>query len=257
MGSQADLGLTMDESKELANYQRSLVILGPAGGAVMLCPGNQVGVPVEQRCAYAAKCPLLRAGKAPADKLCPIERSITEERFSSWSRTVGQDPEYLTEDARSTVSTLTYIDLQEQRCTNILSTGEAARLTQTNVTEAINFTTQDAEGAQTQTVLPLTWERVLHINAELLAQLQVQRRMILKDWRTNAFPAFRLGPSDRASYRAGPYRASISLNLGVLLWSPSLMHRWEWDEYVANATDVQIEQRAIRRSAAVVVPFLS
>ena len=119
--------------------------------------------------------------------MCPIERAITEERFSSWSRAVGQDPEYLTEDARATVSTLTYIDLQEQRCTNILSTGEAARLTQTNVTEAINFTTVDQAGEQTQTVLPLTWERVLHINAELLAQLGERRRMILKDWMTIAF----------------------------------------------------------------------
>ena len=43
----------------------------------------------------------------------------------------------------------------------------------------------------------------------------------------------------------------------VLLWSPSLMYCWERDEYVANATYVQIEQWAIRRSAAVVVPFLS
>src|ERR1035441_7455980 len=156
LGTQAELGLTMDESKELVSFQRSLVILGPAGGAVMLCPGNQVGTPPEQRCPYAAKCPLLRADKAPADKMCPIERVITEERFSSWSRTVGQDPEYLTEDARATVSTLTYIDLQEQRCTNILSTGEAARLTQTNVTEAINFTRSEEEGGQTQTVFPLT-----------------------------------------------------------------------------------------------------
>ena len=182
LGTKTELGLTLEESQELASFERSLVILGPAGGAVMICPGNQVGLSPEQRCPYAAKCPLLRAGKAPADKMCPIERVITEERFSSWSRTVGQDPEYLTEDARATVSTLTYIDLQEQRCTNILSTGEAARLTQTNVTEAINFTTVDQEGGQTQTVLPLTWERVLHINAELLAQLQEQRRMILKDW---------------------------------------------------------------------------
>ena len=186
LGTSAELGLTMDESKELVAFQRSLVILGPAGGAVMLCPGNQVGVSPEQRCAYAAKCPLLRAGKAPADKLCPIERAITEERFSAWSRAIGQDPEYLTEDGRATVSSLTYIDLQEQRCTNILSTGEAARLTQTNVTEAINFTTVDQEGGQTQTVLPLTWERVLHINAELLAQLGERRRMILKDWMTVA-----------------------------------------------------------------------
>ena len=35
------------------------------------------------------------------------------------------------------------------------------------------------------------------------------------------------------------------------------MHCWGRDEYVAKATEVQIEQRAIRRSAAVVVPFLS
>src|ERR1035441_9046590 len=141
LGTQEDLKLTLDESKELVSFQRSLVILGPAGGAVMLWPGNQVGGSPEPPSAHAAKCPLLRAGRAPADKLCPIERAITEERFSAWSRAIGQDPEYLTEDGRATVSSLTYIDLQEQRCTNILSTGEAARLTQVNVTEAINFST--------------------------------------------------------------------------------------------------------------------
>jgi hypothetical protein len=182
LGESTDLNLSVEESKELLAFQKSLVILGPAGGAVMMCPGNQTNARPEDKCPYFAKCPLLRAQKAPKDKMCPIERMITEERFSAWSREVGQDPECLTEDARATVSTLTYIDLQEQRCTNILSTGEAARLTQTNVTEAINFTTIGTDGAQTQTVLPLTWERVLHINAELLAQLQERRRMILKDW---------------------------------------------------------------------------
>lgn len=182
LGSTEDLDLTLEESRELVAFQRSLVILGPAGGAVLLCPGNQINTPPEQRCAYAAKCPLLRARKAPEGKLCPIERNITEERFSSWAATIGQDPENLTEDARATVSTLTYIDLQEQRSMHILSTGEAARLTQTNVTEAINFTEVDSDGVPRQTVLPLTWERVLHINAELLATLQERRRMILKDW---------------------------------------------------------------------------
>jgi hypothetical protein len=182
LGNQADLNLTREESQELLAFKQSLIILGPAGGSVLMCPGNQVGVRPEDRCAYSAKCPLLRAGKAPADKLCPIERSLTEERFTSWCRTIGQEPDELTEDARAMVATLTYLDLQEQRCVNILSTGEAARLTQVNVTEAINFSIQAADGSQTQEILPLTWERVLHINAELLAQLQERRRMILKDW---------------------------------------------------------------------------
>jgi hypothetical protein len=182
LGSTAEMDLTNEESMELLAFQRSLIILGPAGGAVLMCPGNQVNVRPEDRCPYAAKCPLLRAQKAPNGKLCPIERTITEQRFSSWARTVGQEPDDLTEDARATVSQLTYIDLQEQRCTNILSTAEAARLTQTNVTEAINFSVTDANGNQTQEIIPLTWERVLHINAELLAQLQERRRMILKDW---------------------------------------------------------------------------
>lgn len=182
LGDSLELKLTDPEAKELMAFQRSLVILGPAGGAVLMCPGNQVDVKVEDRCPYAAKCPLLRAQKAPADKLCPIERTIVEERFSSWSRTVGQEPDQLTEDARATVSQLTYIDLQEQRCTNILSSGEAARMTQINVTDAINFSVQGEDGSMQQQILPLTYERVLHINAELLAQLQSERRMILKDW---------------------------------------------------------------------------
>lgn len=182
LGTTAELGLTQPEALELKAFQQSLVILGPAGGSVLICPGNQINVKSEDRCAYAAKCPLLRMEKAPEGKLCPIERLLVEERFSSWCRTIGQEPDQLTEDARAMVSTLTYIDVQEQRCVNILSAGEGARLTQVNVTDAISFATQDAEGGTNQQVLPLTWERVLHINAELLAQLEARRRMILKDW---------------------------------------------------------------------------
>lgn len=182
LGTQADLNLTEPEARELLAFQRSLVILGPAGGAVLMCPGNQKNYRPEDMCPYAAKCPLLRAEKAPEGKLCPIERTLTEERFSSWCKTVGQEPDALTEDTRATVSQLTFIDLQEQRCVNILSTGEAARLTQVNVTDAINFTVADPEGGMRQEILPLTFERVLHVSTELLAQLQERRRMILKDW---------------------------------------------------------------------------
>lgn len=182
LGTRADLGLTDAENQELMNYQRSLVILGPAGGAVMMCPGNQVGVRPEDQCPYAFKCPLMRMQKAPAGRMCPIERSITEERFSSWAAEFGKDPLQLSESDRATISQLTYIDLQEQRCVNVLAGGDAARLTQVNVTDAINMTIQNEEGQMVQQVLPLTYERVLHINAELLAQLGERRRMILKDW---------------------------------------------------------------------------
>lgn len=173
-----NLQLTPTEVQELSSFKASLVLLGPAGGAVLVCPGNQEDLTPDQKCPYAAKCPLLRVKKAPKGELCPIERVITEQRFVAWCERIGQDPTQLTEDARITVSELVWLDLQEQRCVNILSTGEAARLTQVNVTEAINFTGPDNQ----QTVLPLTWERVLHVNTIRLDNIQDRRRLILKDW---------------------------------------------------------------------------
>jgi len=173
-----NLKLTPDEVQELASFKASFVILGPAAGSVLVCPGNQEDTPPDQKCPYAAKCTLLRIKKAPQGELCPIERVITEQRFVAWCKRIGQDPTQLTEDARITVSELVWLDLQEQRCVNILSTGEAARLTQVNTTEAINFTGSDG----TQQVLPLTWERVLHVNTIRLDNIQDRRRLILKDW---------------------------------------------------------------------------
>ena len=172
-----DLNLSQTQVDELAAFEASLVILGPAAGSVLVCPGNQEDVPDDRKCPYAAKCPLLRMKKAPEGKLCPIERTIVEERFSGWCRAVGQEPNALTEDMRALVSDLVWMDVQIQRCVNILSTGEAARLTQVNTTEADNFT--DMEG--NQQVLPLTWERVLHVNTERLDNLQDRRRLLLKD----------------------------------------------------------------------------
>jgi hypothetical protein len=172
-----DMQLTTAEVEELIAFEKSLIILGPAGGAVLLCPGNQIDVPADQRCPYAAKCPLLRMQKAPQNKLCPIERTITEQRFSAWCQELGFEPDQLNETARSTISELVLFDLHEQRCVNILSAGEAARLTQVNITEAVNFTNNEGE----QQTLPLTWERVIHINSERLVQIGEQRRILLRD----------------------------------------------------------------------------
>jgi hypothetical protein len=172
-----DLNLSQSQVDELAAFEASLVILGPAAGSVLVCPGNQEDLTDDRKCPYAAKCPLLRMKKAPEGKLCPIERTIIEQRFSGWCKAVGQEPDQLTEDMRALVADLTWMDLQIQRCVNILSAGEAARMTQVNVTEAVNYTNAEGE----QTVLPLTWERVLHVNTERLDNLQDRRRMLLKD----------------------------------------------------------------------------
>lgn len=179
--SAGDMGLTPAELDEFKAVQQSFVILGPAAGSVLICPGNQEDVPEDKLCPYAAKCPALRAHKAPQGRLCPIERHLTEERFSSWCSTIGKDPIKLDEVDRSTVASLVWIDIQEQRCVNILATGEAARLTQTNITEAVPFSTTNAAGVLVNEALPLTWERVVHVNTQLLDQLVERRRMILKD----------------------------------------------------------------------------
>lgn len=173
-----NLALSPEQVKELADFESSYVILGPAAGAVLVCPGNQIDWPEDKKCAYFAKCPLLKMQKAPEGCLCPIERTITEERFIGWCKAVGQEPGALTEDARAVVSSLVWLDLQEQRCVNILAAGEAARLTQINVTEAINYVDADSQ----QQVLPLTWERVLHVNTMRLTEIQEQRLALMKNW---------------------------------------------------------------------------
>jgi hypothetical protein len=166
-----DLGLTTEEQQELENYQSALIILGPAAGAVLVCPGNQDNVADEDKCPYSSKCPLLRARKAPADRLCPIERKIVEERFGAWCREMETEPDTLNESNRVAISDLCWLDLQEQRCLHIVDKGEQARLTVTN-----------PKDVHPETLLPISWEKVIHPNVELLVQLQTQRRLILKDW---------------------------------------------------------------------------
>jgi hypothetical protein len=171
IASDADLGLTVDERQALESYQTAMLVLGPAAGSVLLCPGNQDNLDEQDRCPYSAKCPLLRMGKAPENKLCPLEMKVTEERFGAWCRELGKEPGQLDESDRSAVSDLVWIDLQEQRCLHIVAKGEEARLTVIN-----------PKDVHPETLQPVSWERVIHPNVELLAQLQTQRRIILKDW---------------------------------------------------------------------------
>lgn len=167
----ADLGLSEEEKQELETYQVSLAILGPAAGSVLVCPGNQDNVDDQDKCPYKSKCPLLRMHKAPENRLCPIERRLVEERFNNWCREFEADPLNLKESTRVAISDLCWIDLQEQRCLHILDKDEAARLTVTN-----------PKDVHPETLLPVSWEKVIHPNVELLIQLQSQRRLILKDW---------------------------------------------------------------------------
>jgi len=171
VATDAELGLTVDEKKALESYQTAMLVLGPAAGSVLLCPGNQDNLDQQDRCPYSAKCPLLRMNKAPENRLCPLEMKVTEERFSSWCRELKKEPDQLDESDRSAVSDLVWIDLQEQRCLHIVAKGEEARLTVIN-----------PKDVHPETLEPISWERVIHPNVELLAQLQNQRRLLLKDW---------------------------------------------------------------------------
>lgn len=172
-----DLGLTIEERQEIDSFNQVNVVLGPAGGACLVCPGNQLDVPDEQKCPYAAKCPLLRMQKAPAHRLCPIEKIYIEERFGSWCKEIEADPAYMSETNRVAVGDLVWLDVQINRCNNILSAGENSRLSHKNITDA----TVIQNGSQS-VVTPLTWEHVIHNNAELLASLQERRMIILKNW---------------------------------------------------------------------------
>lgn len=162
--------LTAVQTQRLQQFQTALIVIGQAAGGVLVCPGNQVGVPDVDRCAYAAKCELLRAQKAPQNELCPIERELAIARFNGWAMTIGANTKALREDERAVIAELTWIDIQEQRCSNILSRGEASRLTQINIKDV------------SQEGVTLSWERVIHSNAELLESLHTRKRMIMKEW---------------------------------------------------------------------------
>jgi hypothetical protein len=163
--------LTVSEGKTLHQFQTALIVLGQAAGGALVCPGNQIGIPESDRCPYSAKCELLKLQKAPSGELCPIERELILARFNGWCSTIGADTKTLREDQRSVVAELTWIDIQEQRCTNILSKGEAARLTQINVKDS------HPENGDF-----LSWERVVHANSVLLESLHTRKRMIMKEW---------------------------------------------------------------------------
>lgn len=175
--------ITEQVRARMQQTQEALIVLGPAGGAVTVCPGNQDtpeflnsaaarGLSVSEiRCPLFTKCDLAKNRMAPAGHLCPYERDYVLQRFAAWCEQIGKNPNNITEVERVTVSELTWIDLQELRCSTILSSGEDARLSQLSVKE-VNPT----NGAY------LAWEKMIHVNAQLLDQLLTRRRLILKDW---------------------------------------------------------------------------
>jgi hypothetical protein len=165
------IDLTPEEVSLVQGQQQATRILGPAAASVLVCAGNQAGVPEDRRCPYSAKCALLRLHKAPQDHLCPFERDLVESRFAAWCTELGHDPGELPESVRAVVADLVWLDIQEQRCLAILAKGEAARLTQINVKEVHPDTGEH-----------LSWERVIHANVDMLDRIHTQRRMIFKDW---------------------------------------------------------------------------
>jgi hypothetical protein len=172
LATDEDYGLTPCEKKEVDTYNQMLVILGPAGGSIQMCPGNQDGLDEQDKCPHAAKCPLLRMGKAVAEKMCIIELTLVQERFGSWAKELNVDPLDVPESDRISISDLTWMDVQEQRCLNILAKagGEEARLMVTNPKEL-----------DPNTLLPVAWEKLLHPVVERLDQIISARRLIMKD----------------------------------------------------------------------------
>lgn len=164
--------LTLQEKARHDQFTQALNILGQAASGALVCPGNQEGVADTSLCPYAAKCELLKAHKAPQGELCPIERDYILSRYKGQCESINRMPGMLREDERSYVSEMVWIDVEELRCTSIVSRGsEASRLSQINVKDT-----------NPETGEMLSWERVVHANITRLDQLSVRRRMLLRDW---------------------------------------------------------------------------
>ena len=156
------IDLTPDEQKKISLYQEARIILGAAGSAPMICAGDH--------CPIAETFPLHIMHKAPIGELCPFETSYVIERFSGWMKELIRTEAQLSETERSSIAQLVVIDLQEQRCLSIMSTGKAAALTDLSVKE-IDLQTGEA----------LSYEKIVHANMTIIQELRTARRMILDD----------------------------------------------------------------------------
>jgi hypothetical protein len=153
--------LTPEETARVRNHQEVRLIFGSAAAAILTCT-------IE--CPKIVQCPLAQIHKAPAGFKCPLEIHYARERFIAWAREIGADPDNMGETSRVAVSQLVSIDIQEQRCLDIVAIGEDAKLTQRSVKDC------DVNGN------PIAWEHIIHQNIQLIDVLQNRRRNILRDW---------------------------------------------------------------------------
>lgn len=163
--------LTTQEKANVDRLNSALTILGPAAGGALVCPGNQEHTPDDEKCPYSAKCELLKAKKAPRGELCPIEVDIIGEQFKSWVAELNKTAFDLSASERMFVSELVWLAIQEQRCSSIVSKGDAARLTQL-----------DPKEVHPETLDPITWEKTIHSNVLRLDQISLIRSRLLKEW---------------------------------------------------------------------------
>jgi hypothetical protein len=157
-----NIDLTIEEMKAVQVYQEARLVLGSAGIAPMRCAG--------ELCPIANTCPLMKVHKAPLGQICPFEANYVVNRFAGWMRDLNRTEATMTETERSSIAQLVVIDLQEQRCLAIMSEGKAASMTDLSVKE-VDLQTGDA----------LSYEKIVHANMQILAELRTARRMILDD----------------------------------------------------------------------------
>lgn len=155
-----NIDLSPEEAARVASFQEARLVLGAAAAAVMVCAPE---------CPRTNQCPLAMNHR-PAGHKCPLEIHYAKERFVRWAQEIGADPNEMGETERIAVAQLTSIDIQEQRCLDVVAIGEDAKLTQRSVKDC------DTNG------VPIAWETIIHQNVQLIEQLQNRRRQILRDW---------------------------------------------------------------------------
>ena len=155
------IDLTVEQARRVQQHHQALIILGASGASPLQCAAG---------CPMAFRCPLATMQKAPVGQACPFEVDYVRVRFSAWLGELGRTPETLLESERAVVSNLVYIDIQEQRCLAILSKAENAAMVSRSVRDV------DENGNV------VCWEDVVHINRQILSDLTVQRRALLRDF---------------------------------------------------------------------------
>ena len=155
------IDLTVEQARRVQQHHQALIILGASGASPLQCAAG---------CPMAFRCPLATMQKAPVGQACPFEVDYVRVRFSAWLG--GARP-----DARDSTGVRTRGSFQPGLHRHPGTTLSGDPVESRERRHGVRSVRDVDENGNV-----VCWEDVVHINRQILSDLTVQRRALLRDF---------------------------------------------------------------------------